>query len=137
MNADFKHHELTSRIIGVFFEVYNELGFGFLESVYREAMMIALRSKGLSVEKDFPLNVRFRGQVIGEFRADLLVSGAVLAELKAVRSLEAAHEAQTLNYLRAGVLEVALLLNFGSKPQLRRLVFANARKPHAKQPAER
>jgi GxxExxY protein len=59
MNADFKHAELTSRIIGVFFEVYNELGFGFLESVYREAMMIALRSKGLSVEKDFLLTARF------------------------------------------------------------------------------
>ena len=133
MNADerrFKHERLTSSIIGIFYEVYNELGFGFLESVYREAMMIALRSAGLMVEKDFSLQARFRGHVVGAFKADLLVSGAVLLELKAARSLEPAHEAQTLNYLRAGFVEVALLLNFGPRPQVRRLVFANSRKSH-------
>lgn len=131
MNADervFKHEDLTRQIIGAFYEVYNELGFGFLESVYREAMALVLRSLGLHVEKEFCLEARFRGQVIGGFKADLLVSGRVIVELKAVRTLDRSHEAQTLNYLRAGVLEVALLLNFGPKPQVRRLAFANHRK---------
>ena len=135
MNADerrFKHEDLTRRIIGVFFEVYNELGFGFLESVYREAMAIALRATGLCVDKEFALKARFRGQVIGEFRADLVVNGSVLIELKATRSLEPCHEAQTLNYLRAGVLEVALLLNFGPRAQFKRLAFGNHRKRHSR-----
>jgi GxxExxY protein len=91
MNADeqgFKHQELTKVIIGVFFDVYNELGFGFLESVYREAMAIALRAAGLSVEQEFPLGARFRGEAIGEFKVDLLVSGSVIVELKAARSLD-------------------------------------------------
>jgi GxxExxY protein len=77
MNADqrrYKHRELTRKIIGVFYEVYSELGFGFLESVYREAMLLALRAQGLSVEKDFPLQARFRGRVVGEFKVDLVVS---------------------------------------------------------------
>jgi GxxExxY protein len=96
-------------------------------------MAIALRAAGLCVEKEFALQARFRGQVIGEFRVDLLVNGSVLIELKATRSLERCHEAQTLNYLRAGVLEVALLLNFGPKAQVKRLAFANHRKGHDRQ----
>jgi GxxExxY protein len=131
MNADarrYKHEEVTRVAIGVFFEVYNELGYGFLESVYREAMVIALRAAGLTIEKELSLRVRFRDRVIGEFRIDLLVSGSVILELKAVRSLEASHEAQLLNYLRASVLEVGLLLNFGPKPQVKRLAFSNWRK---------
>jgi hypothetical protein len=78
MNADgrrYKHEELTRKIIGTFYEVYNELGFGFLESVYCEAMAIALRAKGLQVDREFALRATFRGQTIGEFRADLLVNG--------------------------------------------------------------
>jgi GxxExxY protein len=130
-NGRYKHEELTRRIIGIFYEVYNELGFGFLESVYREAMARALRAEGLNVEKEFVLKARFRGQVVGEFKVDLLVNGSVLVELKAARSLDPSHQAQTLNYLRAGVLEVALLLNFGPKAQVRRLAFANERKGHA------
>ena len=112
----------------MFFDVYNELGHGFLESVYREAMTIALRYEGLQVEKEFPLAVRFRGQLIGDFKADLVVKGSVIVELKAVKSLGPAHEAQVLNYLRASVLEVGLLLNFGPKPQVRRLAFSNSPK---------
>jgi len=132
MNADerrFKHQEVTKIVIGVFFEVYNELGYGFLESVYREAMVIALRSAGLAVSKELTLTVRFRDRVIGRFRVDLLVAGSVIVEVKAVRSLEPSHFAQLLNYLRAGVLEVGLLLNFGPKAQFKRLVFSNSRKP--------
>jgi GxxExxY protein len=131
MNADerrYKHERTTRQIIGVFFDVYNELGYGFLESVYCEAMTIALRYEGLQVEREFPLTARFRGQLIGNFKADLVVRGSVIVELKAVKSLEPAHEAQILNYLRASVLEVGLLLNFGPKPQVRRLAFSNLRK---------
>jgi GxxExxY protein len=131
MNADergFKHQAITKRIIRAFFDVYNELGFGFLESVYREAMALVLEDDGLQVEKEFGLAARFRGRVIGGFKADLLVNGCVIVELKAVRVLDRSHEAQTLNYLRAGVLEVALLLNFGPLPQIRRLAYSNTRK---------
>jgi GxxExxY protein len=131
MSADerrYKHQLLTKRIIGVFFEVYNELGFGFLEIVYREAMDLALRAVGLSVEKEFRLQAWFRGQVLGEFKADLVVSGAVILELKAVKALNSTHQAQMLNYLRSSVLEVGLLLNFGPEAEVRRLVFSNQRK---------
>jgi GxxExxY protein len=131
MNADerrYKHANTTKTIIGVFFDVYNELGHGFLESVYREAMAIALRGEGLRVDKELGLVARFRGRVVGEFKADLVVNGSVIVELKAVRSLDPAHEAQVLNYLRASVLEVGLLFNFGPRPQVRRLAFSNLRK---------
>jgi GxxExxY protein len=107
MNADerrYKHEEVTKAVIGVFFEVYNELGYEFLESVYRDAITIALRSTGLQVEKELAIAARFRGQIIGQFKADLVVSGSVIVELKAVKSLDPSHEAQTLNYLRASVL---------------------------------
>jgi GxxExxY protein len=112
----------------VFFEVYNELGAGFLESVYVESLAIALSQTGLSVEREKPLTVRFRGRVVGKFRADLIVDDVVLIEAKACPKLNSLHEAQTLNYLRATSLEVALLLNFGSRPQFRRLLFDNPRK---------
>jgi len=131
MNADqlrFNHEAITQRIIGVFFDVYNELGYGFLEPVYQEAMSMALRSAGLQVEREFGLEAHFRGQLIGMFKADLLVNGCVIVELKAVKELARSHDAQVLNYLRAGMLEVALLLNFGPRAQIRRLAFSNDRK---------
>lgn len=127
-NVQFKHQELTERIIGVFFSVYNELGPGFLESVYEQAMQIALMEARLCSERQRPLHVNFRGHVIGEFRADLVVESAVIVELKAARVICAEHEAQVLNYLRATELEVGLLMNFGAKPEFRRLAYANARK---------
>jgi len=131
MNAEersFKHAELTRKIIGVFLQVYGELGYGFLESVYRSAMAIALTETGLVVEPEVKLHARFRRRSIGTFRADLLVEGAVLVELKAARSIDSAHIAQLLNYLRCTVVEVGLILNFGPTPNVRRLVFANHRK---------
>jgi len=131
MHADergFKHKELTEKIIGVFYEVYNELGHGFLESVYEDAMAVALPQAGLKVERQVPLRVTFRGALIGDFRADLLVEKSVLLELKASRDIDPAHEAQLLNYLRATEVEVGLLFNFGPKAQFKRLVFENARK---------
>ena len=125
--ASYKHQEVTQAIIQVFYEVYNELGHGFLESVYEEAMDLALRDKGVEVKHQHPLPVWFRKK-IGDFRADLLVADAVIVELKAARALEPVHEAQLLNYLRASDLEVGLLLNFGPTPKIKRLVFGNDKK---------
>ena len=127
---EYLHEELTKRIIGVFYDVYNELGHGFLESVYHNAMVIALRNAGLAVESKIPVPVWFRGQQVGAFEVDILVERKVLLERKAARTLESANEAQTLNYLRATPIEVGLLLNFGPKAQIRRFAFANTRKRH-------
>lgn len=126
--AKLKHRQLTSKIIRVFFDVYNELGFGFLESVYGAAMGIALTAEGLQVDHQFPTPVWFRSQVIGDFRVDLLVEKVVMVELKAVRAFDPAHEAQLLHYLRATDIEVGLLMNFGPRPEFRRLAFDNQRK---------
>ena len=113
-----RNDPLTEKIIGVFYEVYNELGFGFLESVYREAMLIALREAGLKVEAEVPVPVSFRGALVGVFRADLVradlvVEGRVVVELKTAEVISKAHEAQVLHYLRASVMKVGLVMNFG------------------------
>jgi GxxExxY protein len=123
-----KHEEVTEAILGVFYQVYNELGPGFLESVYLNSMAIALAQAGLHVEKEKAIVVRFRNQRVGEFRADLVVNEKVICELKASSALDPVFEAQLLNYLRATEIEVGLLLNFGPEPQPKRLVFDNARK---------
>jgi GxxExxY protein len=127
-SAPLKHGEITEKVIGVFFDVYNELGPGFLESVYHNAMVIALRQAGLQVESEVAVPVLFRGENVGDYRADLLVEGKVIVELKAIRVLESAHEAQLHHYLRATDVEVGLLLNFGARPQFRRLAFDNSGK---------
>ena len=130
MNADFrglKQRELTEQIPGAFYDVYKELGHGFLESVYQKAMLLALREKNLEAKAQAPLRVWFRGQVVGEFLADLIVGDSVIVELKAISGIDPAHEAQLLNYLRATEIEVGLLLNFGRKPEFKRLVFENSR----------
>jgi GxxExxY protein len=131
-----KHEQLTEKIIGVFFDVYNELGYGFLESVYEESMGIALSDAGISIERQVPVPVWFRGREIGVFRADLLVDRKVLLELKSARSIESAHEAQLLHYLKATEVEIGLLLNFGHRAQFRRLIFDNPRKQIRENPRE-
>jgi GxxExxY protein len=131
MNTDehgLKHKELTGAIIRVFYEVYDELGHGFLESVYQRCLAMALREVGLTVTWPIAIPVWFRGQQVGRFEGDMLVEKTVLLELKAVRSLEGSHQAQLLNYLRATDVEVGLLLNFGVKPEFKRLLFDNSRK---------
>ena|SRR5215467_4861640 len=131
------HPDLTEKIIGVYYDVYNEIGHGFLETVYRNAMQIALTDAGLFVQREFPIPVWFRGQEVGQFRADLLIEKVVLLELKAVSSLDRSHEAQILHYLRATEVEVGLLFNFGSlRPQFRRLVFENTKKKIRVHPRE-
>ena len=131
MNTDldgFKHGGVTNRIIGVFYDVYNELGHGFLESVYHRSLVMALRSEGLNVCSRVDIPVWFRGSEVGHFQADILVENCVLLELKAARALESAHRAQLLNYLRATEIEVGLLLNFGEKAEVKRLIFDNSKK---------
>jgi GxxExxY protein len=103
-------------------------GFGFLESVYEEAMMIALGEKGLTVESQNPIPVWFRGRSIGSFVADLIVERSIIIELKAVNRLVDAHIAQLMNYLRATEIEVGLVMNFGPSPEFKRRVFENTRK---------
>jgi len=131
-----KHAALTEKIIGVFYDVYNELGYGFLESVYEASLALALEQAGLVVERQVAIPVWFRGQKVGEFRGDLRVNGLVLLELKCSRVLDVAHEAQLLHYLKATEVEVGLLLNFGEKPQFKRLIFDNARKKIRSNPCE-
>src|SRR5271165_7304893 len=92
--SKLKHGEITEAIIGAFYDVYNELGHGFLESVYRDALAVVLLSKGLSVEREKTVQVRFRGQTVGLFRTDLLVQQSVIVELKCARTLDRTHEAQ-------------------------------------------
>lgn len=122
------HADLTGEIIGAFYHVYNALGYGFLEAVYQNALMVTLRKRGHAVEVRQPVEVRFEGVVVGKYFADLIVNRLVIIELKSVETLCDAHEAQLLNYLRATDIEVGLLLNFGPKPQVKRKVFPNARK---------
>jgi GxxExxY protein len=126
--AALKHSATTDAIIGAFYEVYNELGHGFLETVYREAMAFVLTQRGLVVEREKPVTVKFRNTTVGVFRADLLVDNAVIVELKCARTLDSVHEEQLLNYLKATQFEVGLRLNFGTRPQFRRMLLDNARK---------
>lgn len=120
-----EHKDITDKIIGSFYDVYNELGFGFLEKVYENSMFIQLRSKGLFVQKQQPVEVFFKDQKVGQYFADLVVDEKVIVELKAAEGLREEHEAQLINYLKATNIEVGLLLNFGVKPQFKRVVHFN------------
>jgi GxxExxY protein len=133
----YKHSELTDVMIGSFYDVYNELGCGFLESVYRKALRLTLQSKGLRAETAVPVPVFFRGANVGDFRADLVVNELILLELKTAESIILPHEAQLLNYLWATTLEVGRILNFGPKARVRRLLFDNVRKMVRSQRVER
>ena len=130
MNADrFKHKETTDIILKSFYEVYNELGNEFLESVvYENALYIVLTGYGLCVERQKDISVFFRGTIIGDFKADLIIYEKVIIEPKAARTLDPAHEAQLINYLKATNIEVGLLLNFGRNPEFKRFVYDNKRK---------
>jgi GxxExxY protein len=131
MNADFqdfKYKELTDRIIKIFYKAYNKLGYGFLEKVYENAMMIELEREGIAAVAQSPINVLYDGKIIGEYFADILVENKVIVEIKAGRQLVEENEAQLLNYLKATAMEVGLLLNLGPKPEVRRKAFDNLRK---------
>jgi len=128
-----RYAELTDAIISAFYEVYNELGYGFLESVYHNAMKIALQHKKLEVSMEHPVPVYFRQISVGDFRADIIVNNLVLLEFKTANALDRIHEAQVLHYLRATQFEIALLFNFGPKAQFRRFVLDNNQKTSYRQ----
>jgi len=122
------HNELTDSIIKTFFDVYNELGYGFLEKVYQNAMYLELKRKGFEVEAQKQIKVHYKGVVVGDYYTDLIINQTVILELKASEMLVYENELQLLNYLRATDIEIGLLLNFGKKPELRRMIFTNDRK---------
>lgn len=121
----FPHQELTKEIIGIYYNVYNELGYGFLESVYQNAMLIELRQKSFEVESQKKLTVYYKRKIVGMYCPDIIVNNVVIIELKAVEHLIETHENQLLNYLKATDCEVGLLLNFGKEPQFVRKIFTN------------
>jgi len=118
MNAktiQMEHYDLTGKIIGCAYQVYNTLGFGFLESIYRKSLVIELEKQGIPADMEIPIEVRYSELVVGEFKADVFVGGKVIVELKSVRALAVAHELQLVNYLKATGINVGLLLNFGER----------------------
>ena len=130
VRGEFLHSDITERIIGGFFEVYDELGYGFLESNYTEALSRVLTGFGLRVAREVPIDVLFRKRSVGRYRLDMVVDDKVIVEVKATRALVEADERQLQNYLRATPMEVGLLLHFGPKPAVRRRAFTNAAKPN-------
>lgn len=126
------HKSITDVILKVYFEVYNELGYGFLEKVYQNAMYFELQSLGYKVEAQKQIKVYFKKQLIGEYYSDLLVEDKVIVELKATELIKNVHVAQLLNYLKATPIEVGMLLNFGEKPEFKRLIYTNERKINLK-----
>ena len=134
--STLKYSELTEKIIGIFYDVYNELGYGFLESTYSSAMVVAMEEAGMRVDQEIPVPVWFHGKKVGQYFADLIVDRKIILELKAAKNLDSAHEAQLLHYLRATEFEVGVLFNFGSRPQFRRLLFDNERKKIRDNPFE-
>ena len=128
MTFEGKHSDLTGKIIGAFFTVYNQLGYGFSEKVYENALSIELRKLGLDVKQQASVEVFYDGQSVGEYFADMLINHHVIVELKSVKSIAEEHEAQLLNYLKSTNVEVGLLLNFGPKAQHVRKIFDNERK---------
>ncbi len=121
-----KHKELTAKIIDCAYKVHRELGFGFLESVYQNALVIELTKADLKVEQEKKVKVSYDGQVIGDFTADVVIEEKVILELKSVKQLHAAHEAQLINYLKATAIEVGLLINFGETVEIKRKVLDRA-----------
>jgi GxxExxY protein len=123
--SNYKHSEITEKIIQCYYKVYNTLGYGFLEKVYENALFLELRNLGLFVEKQKQINVYYNNEKVGEYYADLIVSEVVIVELKAAESLCEEHEFQLINYLKATEIEVGLLLNFGKNPELKRKILSN------------
>ncbi len=123
-----KHKELTDIVICCFYTVYNALGYGFLEKVYENALMMELKNRGIKSYSQSPIVVKYCGEPVGEYFADILVEDVVIVEIKAARSIIQEHEAQLLNYLKATKIEVGLLLNFGPVPQFKRRAFDNESK---------
>jgi GxxExxY protein len=122
------HQDLTSLILKTFYEIYNELGYGFLEKVYQNALLIELRKKGLEASPNKKIKVYYKGENVGDYYADIIVNDTIILELKATDYILEKFENQLLNYLKGTDCEVGLLLNFGKKPEFRRKIYENKRK---------
>jgi GxxExxY protein len=122
------HKHITDKILRAFYNVYNTLGPGFLEKVYENALAIEMRGMGLRVAQQQPLKVYYHGQLVGDYKADLIVEGFVILELKVADALHEVFDAQLMNYLKATEIEVGMILNFGPEPKFKRLVWTNDRK---------
>ena len=122
------HKDLTDKILKAYYTVYNTLGYGFLEKVYENALLLELQQMGLYAAAQQKIVVHYRGQPVGDYFTDIVVNDTVVLELKAAESLREEHKAQLLNYLKATTKEVGLLLNFGKKPEFKRVIYTNDRK---------
>ena len=122
---NFPHQELTKSIIGIYYNVYNELGFGFLEKVYHKALLIELKNNGYKIDSEKKVNVYYKNEIVGEYIPDIIINDSVIVELKCVEYLTDIHENQLLNYLKATDCEVGLILNFGKDPQKNKKIFTN------------
>ena len=121
---DFSLQPVTQHLIGAAFEVHNILGFGFLEKVYQRAMQVELQSRGVKVELEPKIHVQFKGIIVGDYAADLLVADKIIVELKTDTTYQSAHEAQLLNELRGTGIKLGYLINFGrEKVECKRMVF--------------
>ena len=118
-----KHGELSQKIIGIAQNVHNELGQGFLEKVYENALAIELEEEGVDCTSEVPMSVQYHGSVVGDYVADMVVENKIIVEVKAVSELTSAHEVQLVNYLKATGVQVGLLINFGRSVQVKRRVF--------------
>ena len=124
----FLHKKLSDSILKTYYEVYNCLGYGFLEKVYQNAMYFELKEQGFKVEAQKQIKVYFKGKIVGEYYADLLINDSIILELKACECLMDAHQTQLFNYLKATEIELGMLLNFGGTPEFKRVIFTNDRK---------
>jgi GxxExxY protein len=122
MKENYLHTDITGKILKAFFKVYNTLGYGFLEKVYENAMLIELRKMGLKCSNQLPIKVFYENEKVGDYYSDILVEDKVIVELKAIEALAPEHETILVNYLKGTEIEVGLLLNFGPKPQYKRRV---------------
>ena len=120
---NYPHSELTDKILHCVHEVHRKLGYGFLEKVYENALMIVLAKAGLRAQQQVPASIVFEGKIIGEYIADILVEGTVVLELKAISELASIHEVQLVNFLKASGIQIGLLVNFGPKLVIRRKIF--------------
>ena len=125
---DFLNKEITDKIIKAYYKVYNDLGYGFLERVYENALFIELTDIGLRCEKQRPIDVFYKGIKVGNYFADIIVEDKIILELKVAEAIVEEHEFQLVNYLKATEIEVGLLLNFGKTPEFKRKIFTNNNK---------
>ncbi|WP_264520218.1 GxxExxY protein [Flavobacterium sp. N1994] len=126
------HKKISDAVLKAYYDVYNQLGYGFLEKVYQNAMYLELKSLGYTVEAQKQIKVYFKNQLVGEYYADIVIEEKIIIEIKACELLMSVHIAQLMNYLKATEVEVGLLLNFGEEPEFKRIIYTNDRKKNLK-----